>query len=331
MLLAERVRGRSRNPSVVPARKRCQQALDLIGVLYGIERDVKDAAKVEGREPSADEMRTARQERSVPQLAAIRAWLERTEAQILPRGAMAEPIRYCLNQWQALCRYVEDGRLHIDNNLAERALRHFAVGRKNWLFFQTEGGGKTGAVLASLLQTARSIGLDPRTYFRDVLMRIGTETDVTKLAPHGWKQPFAKDVADHHEDILCRLRDHFAKAKWQPLGRGRRVTTCASRDGYGPPSPELAPRNNWTNPTAAARIPSRSRTTTWGGSHPLGVPIRKAGQHPHHEKHPSHTTRWAADGHRRPALHPDLPAGGPSPDERQNRSSQCWNRRYVRN
>lgn len=193
--------------------KLAKQALDLIGALYGIERDVKDAAKLQGRDPTADEVRAAREQRSVPQLAAIRAWLELTEAQILPRGAMAEPIRYCLNQWRALCRYVEDGRLHIDNNLAERALRHFAVGRKNWLFFQTEGGGKTGAVLASLLQTARAIGLDPRAYFRDVLLRIGTETDVKKLTPHGWKQHFAQDVADHHEDIVCRLRDHFAKAK----------------------------------------------------------------------------------------------------------------------
>ncbi len=104
-------------------------------------------------------------------------------------------------------------RLHIDNNLAERALRHFAVGRKSWLFFQTEGGGKTAAVLASLLQTARAIGLDPRVYFRDVLLRIGTETDVAKLTPHGWRQHFAREVADHHEDILCRLRDHFARAQ----------------------------------------------------------------------------------------------------------------------
>ena len=87
------------------------------------------------------------------------------------------------------------------------------MGRKNRLFFQTQGGGKTGAVLASLLQTARAIGLDPRTYFRDVLLRIGNETDVTKLTPHGWKPHSAQDVADHHEDILCRPRDRFAEAK----------------------------------------------------------------------------------------------------------------------
>lgn len=193
--------------------KLAKQALDLISVLYDVERDVKAKATAEGRTPTADEVLAARRQRSVLQLAAIRAWLELTEAQVLPRGAMAEPIRYCLNQWQALCRYADDGRLHIDNNLAERALRHFAIGRKNWLFFQTEGGGKTAAVLASLLQTARAVGIDPKTYFRDVLLRVGEERDVTKLTPHGWKQHFAQDVADHHEDILCRLRDHFAKAK----------------------------------------------------------------------------------------------------------------------
>jgi transposase len=193
--------------------KLAEEALDLIGALYAVERDVKVKATAEGREPTADEVFAARQARSVRKLAEIRAWLELTEAKVLPRGAMAEPIHYCLNQWQALNRFVEDGRLHIDNNLAERALRHFAVGRKNWLFFQTEGGGKTAAILASLLQTARAIGLDPKAYFRDVLLRIGSETDVTKLTPHGWKQHFAQDVADHHEDILCRLRDHFATAK----------------------------------------------------------------------------------------------------------------------
>lgn len=193
--------------------KLAKEALDRIGVLYAVERQVKDRAEAEKREPSAAEMLAARQEHSSPQLAAIRAWLELTETKVLPKSPMGEAIRYSLNQWQALTRYVEDGRLHIDNNLAERALRHFAVGRKNWLFFQTEGGGKTAAVLASLLQTARAIGIDPRTYFRDVLMRIGTETDVAKLTPHGWKQHFAQDVADHHEDILCRLRDHLADAK----------------------------------------------------------------------------------------------------------------------
>jgi len=193
--------------------KLAKEALDRIGALYAVERQVKNRAEAESRLPTAVETLAARQQHSVSQLASIRAWLELTETKVLPKSPMGEAIRYSLNQWQALTRFVEDGRLHIDNNLAERALRHFAVGRKNWLFFQNEGGGKTAAVLASLLQTARAIGIDPKTYFRDVLMRINTETDVAKLTPHGWKQHFAQDVADHHEDILCRLRDHFATAK----------------------------------------------------------------------------------------------------------------------
>ena len=148
---------------------------------------------------------------------------------------MGEATRYCLNQWLALNRFVEDGRLHIDNNLAERALRHFAVGRKNWLFFQTEGGGKTAAVLASLLQTARAIGIDPKTYFRDVLLRIGSESDVTKLTPHGWKQHFAQDLADHHEDITPRYRQpHISSMRRCLLNpQPTRETACKSGRKFG--------------------------------------------------------------------------------------------------
>ena len=87
-----------------------------------------------------------------------------------------------------------DGRLEIDNNRAERALRAVAVGRKNWRFFQTEGGGETATVLLSLVMTAKAIGLNPQTYLRDVLLRIARESDVEKLTPHGWKQHFAADV-----------------------------------------------------------------------------------------------------------------------------------------
>jgi transposase len=197
----------SKDPKMVAA------AIERIGVLYAVERAVKETAAAEGREPTAAEFLAARQTHSKPQLAVIRSWLEWGATQVLPKSPVGEAIRYALNQWQALSEYVEDGDLHIDNNLAERALRPFAVGRKNWLFFQTEGGGKTGAILASLLHTAKAVGVEPRAYFRDVLLRVGSETDVTKLTPHGWKQHFAADVAEHHEDILCRLRDQFAKAE----------------------------------------------------------------------------------------------------------------------
>ena len=115
---------------------------------------------------------------------------------------MGKAIRYALNQWDALVRYVEDGRLAIDNNPAERAMRPFAVGRKNWLFFQKESGGRTASVLATLLQTAKAVGIDPRTYFRDILTRISFCSDVAKLTPHGWKEHFADEVEHRHDAAL---------------------------------------------------------------------------------------------------------------------------------
>ena len=84
--------------------------------------------------------------------------------------------------------------MEVDNNAAERALRAVAVGCKNWLFFQTEGGGETAVVMLSLIMTAKAAGIDPRMYLRDVLLRIARETDVAKLTPHGWRVHFQDDV-----------------------------------------------------------------------------------------------------------------------------------------
>ena len=123
----------------------------------------------------------------------------------LPKGPLARAIGYARNQWDALKRYLEDGRLSISNNAAERALRPFAVGRKNWLFFQRVGGGKTAAILMSLLETAKAAGVNPRDYFRDVLLRISTCSDVTSLTPHGWKATWEPEVTAHRQRILNTL------------------------------------------------------------------------------------------------------------------------------
>ena len=91
-----------------------------------------------------------------------------TATKVLNKGPMSEAIGYVLNQWEALNRYLEDGRLEMTNNAAERALKPFAIGRKNWLFFQREGGGRTAAILMSLLMTAKAAGvnLSPNTDMR---------------------------------------------------------------------------------------------------------------------------------------------------------------------
>lgn len=173
------------------------EAVRRIGELYVVERAAKDLS-VEAR-------RDLRQRESVPRLAALHDWLVVTRTQVLDKGPMGRAIDYALSNWAALCRYTEDGRLAIDNNAAERALRQVAVGRKNWLFVGNEGGGRTAAIHYSLVMTAKAVGLDPRVYLRDVLLRIGEESDVSTLTPQGWKKRWLPVVEDHRLSILERL------------------------------------------------------------------------------------------------------------------------------
>ena len=170
-----------------------------IGELYAIERTAKE------RELDDDARRELRQKCSVPIADELFAWMAATQATVLPKSPMGEALAYTLKLEAALRRYLENGRLSIDNNAAERALRAVAVGRKNWLFFQTEGGGETAIVLLSLVMTAKAIGLDPRVYLRDVMLRIARETDVAKLTPHGWRKHFQVEVEAERNAALAQF------------------------------------------------------------------------------------------------------------------------------
>jgi len=140
------------------------EALDRIGRLYGIE------AEIRGRPP--DERRQIRQARAGPELEALHAWLNATVTTLSRKSELAVAIRYALSRWAALTRYRDDGRLEIDNNAAERALRAVALGRKNWLFAGSDDGGERAAAIYSLLGTAKLNNLDPEGYLRYVLERI---------------------------------------------------------------------------------------------------------------------------------------------------------------
>jgi transposase len=176
-----------------------QQAIARIGELYAVERDAK------ARELDDDQRRELRQERSVRIADELFAWMAATEASVLPKGPMGKALAYALKLEVALRRYLDDGRLSIDNNAAERALRAVAVGRKNWIFFQTEGGGETAVVLLSLVMTAKAAGIDPRVYLRDVLLRIAREHDVAKLTPHGWREHFRDEVERERGEVIARF------------------------------------------------------------------------------------------------------------------------------
>jgi transposase len=173
------------------------EAIRRIALLYAVEKGAKDRAP--------EDRRALRESRSRPVLEDIFDWMGRTRPTVLDRSPMAEALDYALKNRVALMRYLEDGRLPIDNNGVERALRCVAVGRKNWIFVGNEEGGRRAATLYSLVQTCREIGVDPKEYLRDVLLRISTCSDVTKLTPRGWKTHFADQVAAERRGAIERI------------------------------------------------------------------------------------------------------------------------------
>jgi transposase len=117
---------------------------------------------------------------------------------VLPRSPMGEAITYALNQWDALCRYTEQGFLNIDNNAAERALKRVAIGRKNWLFAGHDDAGRSHATLYTLTASSQRHGLDPHAYLRSVLAKIATTpvSELDQFLPEMWT---AED--DHAQSV----------------------------------------------------------------------------------------------------------------------------------
>jgi transposase len=141
-----------------------QEALQRIGALYAIETEIR------GQPPEVRQ--GTRQARAGPLLEALHVWLQDTWHQVSRKSALAKAIGYTLKLWPALICYRDDGRIEIDNNAAERALRAVALGRKNYLFAGSDAGGERAAAIYSLIGTAKLNGLDPEAYLRDVLTRI---------------------------------------------------------------------------------------------------------------------------------------------------------------
>jgi transposase len=144
-------------------------AISHIQKLYRIEAEIKGQ--------STAEKQTTRQLQSKPLLDQFKAWLDKSALQVPPKSAIGKAIAYSLNQWNKLTRYTEDGRLNIDNNRAERAVKPFVIGRKNWMFSNTATGAKGSAVLYSLVETAKANGLIPFDYIRYLLDGLSRKPD----------------------------------------------------------------------------------------------------------------------------------------------------------
>ncbi len=181
------------------------QALAYVRLLYDVETQAKKAAKKEAKqatpdgesEPLYDQLVAARyrlrQELAMPRLAQFRTWLESQQAErggpVLPKSQMGQAMKYAMNQWDALCVYTTDGRLAIDNNASENALRRVAVGRKNWLFAGSDNGGRTAATMFSLIATCQRHNVEPMAYLRNVLTRIAATplSQLPDLLPDQWQ------------------------------------------------------------------------------------------------------------------------------------------------
>jgi transposase len=131
-------------------------ALNHIQKLYRIETQIKDK--------TAQEKQAIRQQQSLPLLNQFKDWLDKSALQVPPKTALGKALAYSLNQWPKLIRYIEDGNLSIDNNRAERAIKPFVIGRKNWLFSNTANGANASATLYSIIETAKANGLVPYDY-----------------------------------------------------------------------------------------------------------------------------------------------------------------------
>lgn len=162
------------------------EAICFIRKLYKVESDADDAGL------SADKRMEQRLKISYPTIRLFETWMKETYVKVLPNSKLGDAIEYTFSLLPRLSRYVNDGRINIDNNLIENAIRPLALGRKNYLFCGNDASAYRAAIVYSLIATCKAAGVDPRTWMEDVLRKIPyyqrDERDMTELMPYNWKK-----------------------------------------------------------------------------------------------------------------------------------------------
>jgi transposase len=157
------------------------EAVRRMDELFKIEREING-------QPAAQRL-TVREERSKPLVIALEAWLRAQHERVSRKSEIGKALAYTLNHWAALTRFLEDGRICMSNNAAERALRGIAVGRRNWTFAGSDRGGERAAAIYTLIETAKLNGVDPQAWLADVLARLPDHPvkRINELLPWRWK------------------------------------------------------------------------------------------------------------------------------------------------
>jgi transposase len=156
------------------------EAVKRIDELFAVEREIN------GLTPA--QRLAMRNERSRPLVSALEAWLREQRAKLSGQSKTAKAIAYCLTRWAALTRFLDDGRLCMSNNAAEREIRPLALGRRNWTFAGSDAGGRRAAAIYTLIQTARLNDVDPQAWLADVLARLQDHPAkrIHELLPWNW-------------------------------------------------------------------------------------------------------------------------------------------------
>lgn len=165
------------------------EAVERIDALFAIEREINGL--------TAQDRLRARHERSRSLVTELKTWLHEQRAKLSGQSETAKAIAYCLTRWIALTRFLDDGRLCMSNNAAEREMRPVAMGRKNWTFAGSDAGGHRAAAIYTLIQTARLNDLDPQAWLADVLARLHDHPAkrIGELMPWNWKRERAQKAA----------------------------------------------------------------------------------------------------------------------------------------
>jgi len=171
-----------RGKNAAPISPIALEAVRRIDAIFDVERDINGQR--------ADERLRVRREVVVDLVAALETWMRAERAKLSRHAAVAKALDYMLTRWPAFARFLDDGRICLTNNAAERALRGLALGRKSWLFAGSERGAERAAVMYTLIQTAKLNDVDPQSWLAEVLRRIADtpQTRLADLLPWNWRR-----------------------------------------------------------------------------------------------------------------------------------------------